>query len=298
MLTEATDNAKNLTLAKINAIPELISIYVFGISTGMDFAKIASYARSNTAHIFNELKQGNVFYGSVNNNFSFAKLKSTIVDPWHYIGNGKKIINDGDFHKMTDNAKKVFGYNDVSAQTKFRSELPANRILLTNIKWNGKTGFSMSDLWWNYIRNGLYLSDKMKEADITDEMIISNLRRMSVRMFGEYNNETKLYSIPQEKYAYYNDYRSINAWIDRIEEMVNTRNDINSESETYFDKDGKEKQITYLDILIDMESGASEMMSSSKYMVSPQDGHTISIKPLSSSSSSPYSSQSMASSSS
>ena len=266
LLTEATDNAKNLTLAKINAIPELISIYVFGISTGMDFAKIALYARSNTAHIFNELKQGNVFYGSVNNNFSFAKLKSTIVDPWHYIGDGKKIINDGDFHKMTDNAKKVFGYNDVSAQTKFRNELPANRILLTNIKWNGKTGFSMSDLWWNYIRNGLYLSDKMKEAGITDEMIISNLRRMSVRMFGEYNNESKSYSVPQEKYVYYNDYKSINAWIDRIEEIINTRNDINSESEAYFDKDGKEKQMTYLDILIDMESGASEMMSSSKYM--------------------------------
>lgn len=267
LLTEATDNAKNLTLAKINAIPELISIYVFGISTGMDFAKIASYARSNTAHIFNELKQGNVFYGSVNNNFSFAKLKSTMVDPWHYIGDGRKIINDGDFHKMTDYAKQVFGYDNISAQTEFRSELPANRMLLTSVEWNNKTGFSMSDLWWNYIRNGLYLSDKMKDAGITDEMIIRNLRNISVKLFGDYNKESKSYLIPNEKSTFYKDYKSINAWIDRIEEIINIRSDINSESETYLDKDGKTlKQMTYLDILIDMESGASEMMSSSKYM--------------------------------
>lgn len=264
LLTEATDNAKNLTLAKINAIPELISIYVFGISTGMDFAKIASYARSNTAHIFNELKQGNVFYGSVNNNFSFAKLKSTIVDPWHYIGNGRKIINDGDFHKMTDYAKNIFGYNDVSSAKGYRGLIPGNREFM---KIPGHNSASMRDVWTYYISNGLRMPEFWQNAGITDEMIIEKLRYFAYDLFGLYPADKNGNRKPvDEKFDFYKDYQSMNAWIDRVEEIINIRKDINSELETYFDKDGKEKQMTYLDILIDMESGASEMMSSSKYM--------------------------------
>lgn len=264
LLTEATDNAKNLTLAKINAIPELISIYVFGISTGMDFAKIASYARSNTAHIFNELKQGNIFYGSVNNNFSFAKLKSTIVDPWHYVGNGRKIINDGDFHKMTDYAKDIFGYNDTAAAKGYRNLIPGNREFM---KIPGHNPASMRDVWTYYISNGLRIPEFWQNAGITDEMIIDKLRYFSYDLFGLLPADENGHRKPVDKKSdYYKDYQSMNAWIDRVEEIINIRKDINSEYETYFDKDNNEKRMTYLDILIDMESGASEMMSSSKYM--------------------------------
>ena len=267
LLTEATDNAKNLTLAKINAIPELISIYVFGISTGMDFAKIASYARSNTAHIFNELKQGNVFYGSVNNNFSFAKLKSTIVDPWHYIGDNRKIVNDGDFHKMTDYAKDIFGYNDIAAVKRYRGLIPGNREFMKVLLEKRSVPISMRDLWTYYISNGLRMPEFWRNAGVTDEMIISKLRYFSYDLFGllpaDEHGHRKL---ADEKSDFYKDYQSMNAWIDRVEEIINIRRDINSEFETYFDKDNNEKHITYLDILIDMESGASEMMSSSKYM--------------------------------
>lgn len=267
LLTEATDNAKNLTLAKINAIPELISIYVFGISTGMDFAKIASYARSNTAHIFNELKQGNVFYGSVNNNFSFAKLKSTIVDPWHYVGEGRKIINDGDFHKMTDYAKDIFGYNDAAAAKRYRSLIPGNREFMKILIEGRSVSVSMRDVWTYYISNGLRMPEFWQNAGVTDEMIINKLRHFSYDLFGLLPADENGHRKPvDEKSDFYKDYKSMNAWIDRVEEIINIRKDINSEYETYFDKDNNEKRMTYLDVLIDMESGASEMMSSSKYM--------------------------------
>ena len=80
LLTEATDNAKNLTLSKINATPELQSIYVYGISIGMDFHDIATLVRSRTARIFSEMTLGNMFYKQGYDRLTLQGMKEAVIN--------------------------------------------------------------------------------------------------------------------------------------------------------------------------------------------------------------------------
>lgn len=63
LLTEATDNMKNLNLSKINADINTIPLYVFGIFIGMDIRDIGHILMSNTGRMAAERMRGNVFYG-------------------------------------------------------------------------------------------------------------------------------------------------------------------------------------------------------------------------------------------
>lgn len=71
LLSEATDNAKNLNLAKINANEDMAPFYVYAITIGMDIDDIGAIMMSDTARLYAKLKNGNIFYnekgpGSVN----------------------------------------------------------------------------------------------------------------------------------------------------------------------------------------------------------------------------------------
>lgn len=61
LLTLATDNAKDPTLAKINAGPEMISLYTSGLAMGIPFEDLVTLIASNTGRILSDLQKGNVF---------------------------------------------------------------------------------------------------------------------------------------------------------------------------------------------------------------------------------------------
>ena len=69
LLTLATDNAKELALAKLNAGINMLGLYVYGISIGMPFSDIANIMMSDIAFEFNDLMSGDVFEDDPNLNF-------------------------------------------------------------------------------------------------------------------------------------------------------------------------------------------------------------------------------------
>jgi hypothetical protein len=67
LLSAATDNAKELILAKINANPDLMKVYLYGIIVGIDFNDIAALMTSPTVNAITKLSESNVFNTLVSN---------------------------------------------------------------------------------------------------------------------------------------------------------------------------------------------------------------------------------------
>lgn len=61
LLSAATDNAKELILAKINSGSDLASVYLYSIMLGIDFKDIASLMTSNTVQTIAQLNKTNIF---------------------------------------------------------------------------------------------------------------------------------------------------------------------------------------------------------------------------------------------
>lgn len=61
LMSEAVDNAKSLTLGKINAGVDTLGTYIYGSMVGMDFRSIYDIMVSNPALIYSKLLNGNVF---------------------------------------------------------------------------------------------------------------------------------------------------------------------------------------------------------------------------------------------
>lgn len=63
MLGLSADNAKELALAKLNAGSKTISIYLYGLSIGLDFEEISSLMMGTTGRIVREVMDDNIFEG-------------------------------------------------------------------------------------------------------------------------------------------------------------------------------------------------------------------------------------------
>lgn len=61
LLSLSTDNAKELTLSKLNASTKTIGMYIYGISIGMDFRDITKLLMSQVGDIINSVLNDNVF---------------------------------------------------------------------------------------------------------------------------------------------------------------------------------------------------------------------------------------------
>lgn len=79
LLSEATDNAKNLNLAKINANEAMAPFYIYGITIGMDIDDIGKIMMSETARMYAKLKNGNIFYGESGPK-NIQQLKKDYID--------------------------------------------------------------------------------------------------------------------------------------------------------------------------------------------------------------------------
>lgn len=61
ILSLATDNAKELALAKLNAGVDMVGLYLYGIMIGIDFKDISKILISKTAEVLGDMQKGNVF---------------------------------------------------------------------------------------------------------------------------------------------------------------------------------------------------------------------------------------------
>lgn len=61
LLGLSADNAKELVLSKINAGVNIIGLYLYGISAGIDFREISAALMSSTGRVVKELFEGNIF---------------------------------------------------------------------------------------------------------------------------------------------------------------------------------------------------------------------------------------------
>jgi len=66
MLSAATDNAKELILAKINASPDLAKIYFFGLIMGFSLNDLAAFMTSNTVNSIVSLGESDMFNPNLN----------------------------------------------------------------------------------------------------------------------------------------------------------------------------------------------------------------------------------------
>lgn len=71
LISAATDNAKELLLSKLNATPDLLKVYIYSITLGVEFNQIASLMISPTVQSLNELSQEDIFsheneFGNIN----------------------------------------------------------------------------------------------------------------------------------------------------------------------------------------------------------------------------------------
>lgn len=91
LLSAATDNAKELILAKINANPDMMKVYTYGIILGIDFTDIANLMTSPTVNAVNQLSDVNIFEKD--------SLVSAITASLNSL---KKGINPGEYLNTTD----------------------------------------------------------------------------------------------------------------------------------------------------------------------------------------------------
>ncbi len=64
IISAATDNAKELILAKINATPDLVDIYTYLTGIGVPFSKIADLMTSDALQFVTKLAENNIFDSS------------------------------------------------------------------------------------------------------------------------------------------------------------------------------------------------------------------------------------------
>jgi hypothetical protein len=86
LLSAATDNAKELILAKINANSDFAKIFFYGLILGFDLNDLAAFMTSSTVDLIESLAKSNMFDPNIDN-LSVDNIL-TILDGKYY-----KILN-------------------------------------------------------------------------------------------------------------------------------------------------------------------------------------------------------------
>ena len=87
IISAATDNAKELILAKINATPDLVDIYTYLTGIGVPFSEIADLMTSDALQFITQIGENNIFDSSTEK----YKIKDTIG---FYLGFDPVIFNN------------------------------------------------------------------------------------------------------------------------------------------------------------------------------------------------------------
>jgi hypothetical protein len=95
LLSLATDNAKELALDKLNAA-NMLGMYIYGITIGIDFQTLSDIICSNTGLIINEMMKGNAFLKqkgmNIQNIFDYLELAPKLISSINLSRAGKEIL--------------------------------------------------------------------------------------------------------------------------------------------------------------------------------------------------------------
>ena len=116
-LSLSTDNAKDPTLSKINANPEMIGLYNAGFVLGLPINFLTKVIMSSSGMALAQVQQGNVFLG-VNGSRNISRVLK-------YIDNGPKIApNDITLKVLSKAIQAQYGDKEINAYNLVRSLLP------------------------------------------------------------------------------------------------------------------------------------------------------------------------------
>lgn len=110
LLSQATDNAKELSLAKLNASTNMLGMYIYGVTLGMDFNDLAKIMMSPAAIEINRLMYGNSFNGEsampINSVFNYFE-KGPTANISRFVSLDKNDVTHSELHmKAVINMKK------------------------------------------------------------------------------------------------------------------------------------------------------------------------------------------------
>ena len=87
LLSAATDNAKELILEKINAGPDLASVYIYLFATGVDFKTASDFMTTRAVTMAQNKAKTDILYinGKKNNLDKAVRYYTELADPDNYI---------------------------------------------------------------------------------------------------------------------------------------------------------------------------------------------------------------------
>lgn len=188
LLSAATDNAKELILAKINSGSDLASVYLYSIMLGIDFKDIASLMTSNTVQIIAKLNKTNIF--------DEYNQSSTIDTVFNKLENGLQIKSY---------LSKFEGLNEAIVSVYPSAEGKSTQDALTEIFQQDnrvdlikrlREAFKKTDIYKNngYPKYNLmrFMNDFEELAVMADSIFKNNLSKT------EYNTFKYIYKLAQE----------------------------------------------------------------------------------------------------
>lgn len=188
LLSAATDNAKELILAKINSGSDLASVYLYSIMLGIDFKDIANLMTSNTVQIIAKLNKTNIF--------DEYNQSSTIDTVFNKLENGLQIKTYlSKFEGLNEAIHSVYpkaeGKSTQDALTEIFQQ--SNRVELIK---KLREAFKKTDIYKNngYPKFNLmrFVNDFEELAIMADSIFKNDLSKT------EYNTFKNIYKLSQE----------------------------------------------------------------------------------------------------
>lgn len=114
IMTLATDNAKELKLAKLNASSDILGLYLYGVTIGVPFDSLVNIFTSNTADVLNKRMYGNVFndesdksLGVVLHNLRVGPLQPMTKDRSEPHKDIRRLLGYGNTNPMNNYEKSI-----------------------------------------------------------------------------------------------------------------------------------------------------------------------------------------------
>lgn len=182
LLSEATDNMKNLNLSKINATKDMAPLYIFGLTIGMTINDISNFMQSGTVKVIDKIKHGNIFYGSASK-MSISDIYNRTISR-----KGRLSISSG-MNKANTN---ILSNVHISSLNAIADKLIAN---------NDKKGFAEVTSLINRVNE---FSEKTKESRFNDASTITPMSIATNLSLYKSNYTNKNYEA--KNYSVFDDY--------------------------------------------------------------------------------------------
>jgi hypothetical protein len=123
LLSLATDNAKELCLAKLNANSRMAGMYIYGLSMGISYKELGELLMSEVGDTVNGLLKGSIISDKLNLN-TIDKVISYLENPYSVIS-------------KYASSEKLFTYSDKNGKLSRSSDSvmgKINRALITELE--------------------------------------------------------------------------------------------------------------------------------------------------------------------